>query len=178
MRHVLEHRAGPVRLPLFRSAVLSCDEKLVKALSNSCGQPACNHSAAPQACVAVGSITGSPEDGLLSVGELARMSGGRLRLGSMPPLGGESEPVRRIVTAMNEVTEGDVYWALRSREDATAACIEEAFSRGALGVVVAGRRVEPWAGRFVLEVKDAEQKLAYVVARCRRQRTGDVVELS
>lgn len=93
----------------------------------------------------------------------------------MPPLAGEFEPVRRIVAEMGEVTEGDVYWALPRPGKADAQYIEEAFSRGALGVVVDGRRVEPWAGRFVLEVKDTERNLYDVAAWCRRHYTGMVV---
>lgn len=95
----------------------------------------------------------------------------------MPPLAGEFEPVRRVVTEMGEVGEGDVYWATPPVPGLAAGCVEEAFARGALGVVVAGRRVEPWAGRFVLEVNDSAQKLGDLAAKCGRHGPAGTVVL-
>lgn len=93
------------------------------------------------------------------VGELAEMVGGELSLGVLPPLAGPFEPVRRIVVDCRQVRPGDVYWALTARHDQGAFRAEEAYLRGALGVVVSGRHVEPWAGKFSLRVPDANAAL-------------------
>jgi UDP-N-acetylmuramyl pentapeptide synthase len=96
-------------------------------------------------------------------------------LASLPPLDGDLAPFGRIVTEIEHVTDGDVYWPVPRSNEATAGFVEGAFSRGAQGVVVSGRRVEPWAGRFVLEVADAEACLFELAAWSRLRWTGTVV---
>jgi UDP-N-acetylmuramoyl-tripeptide--D-alanyl-D-alanine ligase len=96
-------------------------------------------------------------------------------LASLPPLGGDLEPFGRIVTEIDNVTDGDVYWALPVSGKAAREFVEGAFSRGAMGVVVGRRGVEPWAGRFVLEVDDTEKCLCDLAAWWRRRWAGTVV---
>ena len=43
--------------------------------------------------------------------------------------------------------------------------VEDAFARGALGAVASRRRVVPWAGKFALEVADANLTLCRL-AKC------------
>jgi UDP-N-acetylmuramyl pentapeptide synthase len=105
----------------------------------------------------------------LSVGELTSVIGGKLCLGALPPLAGEYEPVRRIVVECQEVAPGDVYWGLVRRGFDGSRLADTAFMRGALGVVVGGRHVEPWAGRFSIAVPDANTALEQL-ARCLRAR--------
>ncbi len=126
-------------------------------------------------CGAVRSQSLPADGGFFSIGELARITGGRLRLASLPPLGGLLEPTGRIVTRMSDVAEGDVFWVSTTANGRQTQFIEAAYARGALGVVLAGRRIEPWAGRFVLEVKDSERALYDVAAAARKQYTGGVV---
>jgi UDP-N-acetylmuramoyl-tripeptide--D-alanyl-D-alanine ligase len=109
------------------------------------------------------------------VRDVTAVTGGRLRLATLPPLGGELEPFGRIVTDIEKVTDGDVYWPLPAGGAAATAFVEGAFLRGAQGVVVGRRGVEPWAGRFVLEVDDAEKCLLELAAWSRRQWAGTVV---
>ena len=90
----------------------------------------------------------------LNIGELTNIIDGKLALGSLPPLAGECEPIRRIVVECQDVGPGDVYWALVRRGFDGARLANSAFMRGALGVVVAGQHVEPWAGRFSIVVPD------------------------
>lgn len=40
--------------------------------------------------------------------------------------------------------------------------------RGAVGVVIGAQRIEPWAGRFVLNINEGNKKLARVIRCCPR----------
>src|SRR5690606_538970 len=97
-------------------------------------------------------------DGLCS-GDLADITGGDLRLGILPPLGGEWEPVHRVVTDSQIVRRGDVFWDLPRSRSEPGACLEEAFARGAVGVVTSRPSVEPWAGAFIVHVQDSHRAL-------------------
>jgi UDP-N-acetylmuramyl pentapeptide synthase len=100
----------------------------------------------------------------LSIGELAKAVHGSLSLGSLPPLAGPFEPVRRIVVESRLAKPGDVYWGLIVPGLDGALLAEDAYLRGAFGVVVSGRHVEPWAGRFSIQVQDANLALAELAA--------------
>ena len=58
----------------------------------------------------------------------------------------------------------------KDRGSTAAHFAEEAFIRGAAGVVASGRRVEPWAGRWVLEVEDSR----HVALETRRLEPGAI----
>ena len=105
----------------------------------------------------------------LSVKELAAIVGGRLRLGKLPPLGGEYEPISRVATNGRQIRAGEVYWGLNEAGFHGADFAEMAYSRGASGVVVSGRRVEPWTGRFSIQVDDPNAALR-TLGRWARQR--------
>jgi UDP-N-acetylmuramyl pentapeptide synthase len=109
----------------------------------------------------------------LSVGDLVDIIGGFLRLADMPPRDGDMTPIERIVTDPRHVQAGDVYWAIPAAPDADcrgaqtdAAC--EALMRGAAGVV-SKHRVEPFAGRWAIEVADPLVAL-WELAHWRRDR--------
>lgn len=102
----------------------------------------------------------------LCIRDLAELVGGTLRLGCLPPLGGVLEPLGPVVVDCGRVSQGDTYFEL---EDPSGPCrADEAFARGALGVVVSGRRIEPWAGKFTLEVEDARAALGLLTQVTRR----------
>ncbi len=101
----------------------------------------------------------------ICIAQLAEIVDGCLRLASMPPLGGGFEPVGRIVIDCNLVTTGDVYWALDGRGYRGATFTQQAFANGALGCVVAGPCIEPWAGKFCIQVADTNHAFCYL-ARC------------
>ncbi|MEQ8787544.1 MAG: Mur ligase family protein [Pirellulaceae bacterium] len=113
----------------------------------------------------------------LSTGELAAIIGGRLRLGSMPPLGGDLEPIGRLAIDSRTVAAGELFWGLATPPDA-ANLPEEAFARGAQGVVVAGRRVAPWAGTFSIEVDDAKWALWQLARTMRSRFEGRVIAVA
>lgn len=107
----------------------------------------------------------------LCIRDLVQIVGGRLRLGSPPPLGGPLEPIGRIVADSRQVVENDVFWGLVGPNHDGSRFAEDAFLRGALGAVVSGRRLEPWAGKFSLEVQDTHHAL-WRLARWIRERSS------
>jgi hypothetical protein len=108
----------------------------------------------------------------LCIEELQRIVGGEVQLGLMPPLAGKLEPLRRVVVDSSAARPGDVYWALVGEDFDGARMAEEAFARGALGVVASSRHVEPWAGKFVLTVRDANVALHTLAEHERRRSLG------
>jgi UDP-N-acetylmuramyl pentapeptide synthase len=110
----------------------------------------------------------------LSLVELHKLVGGRLRLGQMPPRDGEFTAVGDIVTDSRVVEAGDVFWALQGATYDGACFAEEALARGASGVVTSGRWIAPWAGGWSLEVNDTHVALRRLLqsnhAVCRRPR--------
>jgi hypothetical protein len=87
---------------------------------------------------------------ILCLLDLVELTGGELRLAAMPPRDGELTQVRRLVLSAEAASMGDVFWCLARR----AGEIELAFLNGALGIVAAGPTVEPWPGRFSLQIDD------------------------
>jgi UDP-N-acetylmuramoyl-tripeptide--D-alanyl-D-alanine ligase len=114
----------------------------------------------------------------LCLRQLAETIGGQLQLGSMPPLGGDLEPVGRVVTDVRHVRPGDVYWALETSSYNVAARAEEAFAQAAAGAVVSGRRLEPWAGTFSLVVEDPPWALWQLARRIRAEFTGHMIAVT
>lgn len=114
----------------------------------------------------------------LCIRDLARITRGELRLGAMPPLGGDLDPVGRIVIDSRQVVPGDVFWGLIGRFHDGSNFAEEAFARGASGVVVAGRHIEPWAGKFSLQVEDANWALWQLARAVRRRFGGRVIAVT
>ena len=105
----------------------------------------------------------------LCLGRLIEVTEGEVTFGSLPPLAGDYQPIRRIVIDSRQVQTGDVYWEVETGLDGrstTTSRAEHALIRGALGAVVVGRRVEPWAGRFVLYVDDAIERLVSLIRCC------------
>ena len=111
----------------------------------------------------------------LCLRDLARIVDGNLCLGQLSPLGGDLEPVARIVTNSLQVLPGEVYRATVTQNHNVADFADLAFSRGAAGVVVAGRNVEPWAGKFTLLVNDANQALTTLERWARQRFTGKLI---
>lgn len=105
----------------------------------------------------------------LCISDLQKILGGELTLGMMPPLAGKLEPLRRVVVDSSAARPGDVYWAITGPGYDGAQMAEEAYARGALGVVVSSRHVEPWAGKFTLRVEDSNAAL-YMLAENERLR--------
>jgi UDP-N-acetylmuramoyl-tripeptide--D-alanyl-D-alanine ligase len=114
----------------------------------------------------------------LCIQELAEITGGRLHLGVMPPLGGGMEPIGRVVADVRDVQPGDVFWEMETAEQGAAARADDAFAQGALGAVVAGRHVEPWAGKFSVVVRDASWALWQLAAWSRRRFRGQLIAVT
>ncbi len=113
---------------------------------------------------------------------VAAMGGGELRLGNMPPLGGELEPVGHVVAASATVKPGDIVVLESHRAAATPRrhgvdgdwFAEEAFANGALGVI-SEQRAMPWDGRFCLRVPSIDAALWEWVSSLRARRHSPLV---
>ncbi|NIP84757.1 MAG: UDP-N-acetylmuramoyl-tripeptide--D-alanyl-D-alanine ligase [Planctomycetales bacterium] len=113
----------------------------------------------------------------VSIQELARATGGRIRLADMPPRDGLHTTLGRLVIDSRLVQPGDVFWALPGQHAHGADFAHEALVRGAQGVV-ADRRVTPLPGCFSLEVPDAQLAL-WELARWHRQHlTATIVAIT
>jgi UDP-N-acetylmuramoyl-tripeptide--D-alanyl-D-alanine ligase len=115
---------------------------------------------------------------LLTLAQLRDITGGQLRLAAMPPRHGETTHVGPIVTDSRRVQNEMVFWALKGPRFDGTCFAEDALVRGASGVVVAGRDVEPWAGRWSLRVEDGLNALWALAAWQRRQFAGQVVAVT
>ncbi len=113
-----------------------------------------------------------------SIQQLAEVVGGRLRMADLPPLGGEWEPIGRIVADADEVRVGDVLLATPEELQADPFCAEQAYDHGALGIITAGRGVEPWAGKFSIEVDDAQWAMWQLARHGRQQFDGRVIAVT
>jgi UDP-N-acetylmuramoyl-tripeptide--D-alanyl-D-alanine ligase len=114
----------------------------------------------------------------LTLGELHELLSGTLRLGEMPPCDGESTLVGRVSIDSRTIEPGDVFWGLAGSCHDGSHFAEEALVRGAVGVVISGRRVEPWAGRWSLEVADSHGALWQIAAAARQQFTAPLIAVT
>jgi UDP-N-acetylmuramoyl-tripeptide--D-alanyl-D-alanine ligase len=114
----------------------------------------------------------------LTVGKLHEIVGGRLRQATLTPRHGELAAVGPIVTDSRQVQRGDVFWGLTGTHFDGACFASEAFSRGAIGAVVAKRYVQPWPGCWSLEVEDAQRSLHQLAAWNRQRFGGRVVAVT
>ncbi|HRX78466.1 MAG TPA: hypothetical protein P5307_05350 [Pirellulaceae bacterium] len=108
----------------------------------------------------------------LCIAELSEIIEGSVSLGAMPPLAGLFEPIGRVVVDVREIQTRDVLWTFESRSKHAYYQTEDAYARGAMGVVVVGRRIEPWAGKFCVNVADSVHAL-HRLMRCLRLGNGD-----
>ncbi len=95
----------------------------------------------------------------LRLQKLHEIVGGRLRLATLPPRHGEDAPVEHVVTDSRHVNKGDVFWGLTGTRFEGGSFAEEAYARGAAGVVVGGKYVQPWPGCWSLQVEDGQKSL-------------------
>ena len=108
----------------------------------------------------------------LSIADLHRIVGGELQLGLMPPLAGVHEPIRRVIVDSSSARPGDLFWAIATPGYDGACSAEEAFTRGAIGIVSSTRKVAPWAGKFSLQVADANESLRKLIDYEKIRRLG------
>ncbi len=115
---------------------------------------------------------------LITLAQLRDITGGRLRLAAMPPCHGELTEVGPIVTDSRRVQAEMVFWGLPGPRFDGSCFAEDALVRGASGVVVAGRDVAPWPGRWSLRVDDALKALWDLAAWHRAHFMGRVVAVT
>ena len=103
----------------------------------------------------------------LSLKQLHETVGGRLRQDAVAAPEGVS--LRRVCTDSRQICPGDVFWGLVGPHHDGADFADEALRRGAIGVIVQQRDVEPRSGRFSLSVDDTTEAL-WSLARWSRSR--------
>ncbi|MHB1035835.1 MAG: UDP-N-acetylmuramoyl-tripeptide--D-alanyl-D-alanine ligase [Pirellulales bacterium] len=113
-----------------------------------------------------------------TLGELHEAVGGQLVLSTTPLAEGIASPIARIVTDSRQVQPGDVFFALSGSRLDGADFAEEAYLRGAAGVVSAKKPRLPWAGRWGVCVEDAQAALWRLAAWKRRRFRGTVVAVT
>lgn len=114
----------------------------------------------------------------ISLGVLKHVLGGDLRLGAPPPRDGVGATLGSVVIDSRQVRPGDVFWALSGKQSDGADFADDALGRGAQGVIVAGRRVEPWAGTFVMEVPESKLALWQLADWNRRRCEASVIAVT
>jgi UDP-N-acetylmuramoyl-tripeptide--D-alanyl-D-alanine ligase len=115
----------------------------------------------------------------LAVGTLRDIVVGQLRHGEMPAIDGDDAPVGRIVRDASLIERGDVFWAKDGTPGDRCASefAYEALMRGAAGVI-ANCHVEPWSGRWSLEVPDTSRALSKLADWNRARFTGRTIAVS
>jgi len=114
----------------------------------------------------------------ICLGQLQEVVGGKLHAGSMPPRDQELVSINRIVTDSRRVEQGDLFLGLNGPNHDGANFADEAFARGAVGVLVSERSIEPWAGGFTLQVPDTTLALWQLAAWHRNRFTGQVIGIT
>lgn len=114
----------------------------------------------------------------LCIRDLADAISGEFRLGSLPPLDGDLEAIGGFALDSRRAQAGDVFWGLRGERLDGSHFAEDAFARGALGAVVSGRRLEPWAGTFSIEVEDTHWALWELGLHLRRRFVGELIAVT
>ncbi len=114
----------------------------------------------------------------LTLKNLHEIVGGRLRLATLEPRDGEATKIGRVVTDSRAVAPGETFWGLAGPKHDGSLFAEQAFEAGAAGVVVAGRYVKPWPGRWSLEVDAGDASLARLAAWNRAAFAGRVVAVT
>jgi len=114
----------------------------------------------------------------LSVHQLHDAIGGRLRSALPPAHGAQAEVIRRVVTDSRQARGGDVFFALPGTRYNGSEFIDDAYSRGATGVVAGGGSIEPEKGRFCIEVNDPLAALWKLAQWNRARMPGDVVAVT
>ncbi len=110
--------------------------------------------------------------------QLHQVVGGRLRLATLAPPHGEDARVGRVVVDSRQVQPGDVFWGLAGTRRDGGDFAEEALARGAQGVVMSKRYVQPPPRSWSLEVEGSYQSLLKLAAWNRSRFRGRVVAVT
>jgi UDP-N-acetylmuramoyl-tripeptide--D-alanyl-D-alanine ligase len=111
-----------------------------------------------------------------TLSDLCNAAGGRLLPEGAPPHGATIE-VGPIVTDSRRVEPGSVFWALRGPNHDGADFADDAFERGAAGIVV-GKAVQLPAGRWAVQVEDTHQALRQWAEWKRRHFSGTMIAVT
>lgn len=115
----------------------------------------------------------------LTLEKLITASNGRLRCGSgcSGTFAAESQSLR-VVTHTQDVQPGDIFWALSGQNHNGADFANQAYQRGAVGVVAAAGQVDPPEGCWVLDVEDSLTALQQLATYRRQHFSGQVIAVT
>ncbi|HET6882458.1 MAG TPA: UDP-N-acetylmuramoyl-tripeptide--D-alanyl-D-alanine ligase [Pirellulales bacterium] len=114
----------------------------------------------------------------LTLHDLERLTGGRWLSVALLPQQQSDAPLGRVVIDSRDVTPGDVFWALPGKRVNGCDFAEQAFERGASGVVSESMAVSPPVGRWALAVDDALRAMWQMAAEQRRRFAGQVIAVT
>jgi len=114
----------------------------------------------------------------LTLAEVQRAVEGRCRLHGLATDRASRVPVRRVVIDSREVRTGDVFWALRGRQQDGSGFVSDAFDRGAAGAICAPGADVPPSNRWTLEVEDTLAALWSLAAHQRQRFDGTLVAVT
>ncbi len=110
---------------------------------------------------------------------LDRILNGHLRFGSMPPLGGQYEPIGRLIPVGIPVKKNDVVIDCHAgnwQSQAAEFCPADAYLRGALGVI-SPRPVATWDGCFSIQTDTSQFAIQQIANWVRSQQLRPVVAI-
>ncbi|MEM8680680.1 MAG: hypothetical protein AAGF97_15130, partial [Planctomycetota bacterium] len=110
----------------------------------------------------------------LTIKQLTEITQGRRAVGSMPPLDGDLQEIRRLIPLGDEVLEGDVVVIGGSLDRTAHGFGESAFVQGAKGVICSGP-VTPWDGTFAVNVPCVRTALSRLAQWHRHRFMGTLV---
>lgn len=96
-----------------------------------------------------------------TIKDFADLIGGELRLGTLPPVGGELEPLGRFCFELPRLQTGDLYCSLNDRHGLAS---DEAFQFGAMGIVSPLVSIEPWPGCYVIFTREPAAAYDAIIA--------------
>jgi UDP-N-acetylmuramoyl-tripeptide--D-alanyl-D-alanine ligase len=111
-----------------------------------------------------------------TVSDLISAIGGQ-PLGDDAVRDGTTPEVGPIVTDSRQAEPGSVFWALRGPNHDGASFVDEAFRRGAVGVVV-GKAIDVPAGRWAVRVEDTHRALRQWAQWKRQHFSGTVIAVT
>ena len=114
----------------------------------------------------------------LTIRQMLKVIGGRLRMATLEPASGEDTPVGRIVIDSRQVEPGDTFWGLAGARQDGASFADAAYSAHATGVVVGNRYIQPAPGCWSLEVEDSLAALTRLASWNRARFSGAMVAVT
>jgi UDP-N-acetylmuramoyl-tripeptide--D-alanyl-D-alanine ligase len=113
----------------------------------------------------------------ISIQSIAQRVGGRL-VAAEREAGLADFPLGRVRIDSRECRSGDVFWGLQGGTTHGSEFADDAFARGAIGVVTDDHDIRPPLGRWALVVEDTAEALEQLAAWRRARFAGEVIAIT